>query len=104
MGWIDIHRWYINSTVVIAKALECARVQVHLKDGGREGIRTPGLLVANEALSQLSYSPTSSNSILANAPVLANTGSIACNYDWLSTYLDIAWMLRAFDTDNALCG
>ena len=29
-------------------------------DGGREGIRTPGLLVANEALSQLSYSPTSS--------------------------------------------
>ena len=34
--------------------------------GGREGIRTPGLLVANEALSQLSYSPTSSDfSILA---------------------------------------
>jgi Phage integrase family len=31
------------------------------KSGGREGIRTPGLLVANEALSQLSYSPTSSN-------------------------------------------
>jgi hypothetical protein len=28
------------------------------KLGGREGIRTPGLLVANEALSQLSYSPT----------------------------------------------
>ncbi len=28
MGWIDIHRWYINSAVVIAKALECARVQV----------------------------------------------------------------------------
>src|SRR5579883_1793080 len=28
--------------------------------GGREGIRTLGLLVANEALSQLSYSPTSS--------------------------------------------
>ena len=26
MGWwIDIHRWYINSAVVIAKALECAR-------------------------------------------------------------------------------
>src|SRR5216683_4718254 len=34
--------------------------------GGREGIRTPGLLVANEALSQLSYSPTSSKEILAN--------------------------------------
>src|SRR5260370_21745688 len=34
--------------------------------GGREGLRTPGLLVANEALSQLSYSHTSSNKILAN--------------------------------------
>ena len=30
-----------------------------LDNGGREGIRTLGLLVANEALSQLSYSPTS---------------------------------------------
>ena len=40
--------------------------------GGREGIRTPGLLVANEALSQLSYSPTSSNKILADALSLAN--------------------------------
>jgi hypothetical protein len=29
-----------------------------LRFGGREGIRTPGLLVANEALSQLSYSPS----------------------------------------------
>ena len=36
------------------------RSQVSDKNGGREGIRTPGLLVANEALSQLSYSPTSS--------------------------------------------
>ena len=35
--------------------------QVIDNNGGREGIRTPGLLVANEALSQLSYSPTSSN-------------------------------------------
>ena len=26
--------------------------------GGREGARTPDLLVANEALSQLSYTPT----------------------------------------------
>src|SRR6266851_10063759 len=47
------------------------------KNGGREGIRTPGLLVANEALSQLSYSPTSSNTILANALMLANTRSTA---------------------------
>src|SRR6267143_6864095 len=48
-----------------------------LKSGGREGIRTPALLVANEALSQLSYSPTSSKSILAKAQVLANTRSTA---------------------------
>jgi hypothetical protein len=40
--------------------------------GGREGIRTPGLLVANEALSQLSYSPTSSKEILAEAYRVAN--------------------------------
>jgi hypothetical protein len=46
-----------------------------LKSGGREGIRTPGLLVANEALSQLSYSPTSSVSILANAQQDANQRS-----------------------------
>src|SRR6266704_4793353 len=48
-----------------------------LESGGREGIRTPGLLVANEALSQLSYSPTSSKAILANAQVLANTRATA---------------------------
>jgi hypothetical protein len=40
--------------------------------GGREGIRTPGLLVANEALSQLSYSPTSSEEILAEVGGDAN--------------------------------
>jgi hypothetical protein len=62
--------------------------------GGREGIRTPGLLVANEALSQLSYSPTSSNAILANARVLANTRSIACKHNGRSTYPDVAGMLR----------
>src|SRR5215467_2811727 len=43
-----------------------------LESGGREGIRTPGLLVANEALSQLSYSPTSSKEILANVVGVAN--------------------------------
>ena len=53
------------------------RRELRMEIGGREGIRTPGLLVANEALSQLSYSPTSSKSILANAPVLANTRSSA---------------------------
>ena len=50
----------------------------HLKEiGGREGIRTPGLLVANEALSQLSYSPTSSKSILAKAKMTANMWGFA---------------------------
>jgi hypothetical protein len=47
--------------------------------GGREGIRTPGLLVANEALSQLSYSPTSSKEILAEANGLANRVSHRLN-------------------------
>jgi hypothetical protein len=42
-----------NSGLMLDGCLSCA------KSGGREGIRTPGLLVANEALSQLSYSPTS---------------------------------------------
>ncbi len=55
------------------------------KSGGREGIRTPGLLVANEALSQLSYSPTSSKSILANAQVLANTRSSAWKHEGAPT-------------------
>ncbi len=32
--------------------------QVVERNGGREGARTPDLLVANEALSQLSYTPT----------------------------------------------
>ena len=49
-----------------------------LSFGGREGTRTPDFLVANEALSQLSYSPTSSGLILANALRLANTRSRAC--------------------------
>ncbi len=31
--------------------------QLRRDGGGAEGIRTPGLLIANEALSQLSYSP-----------------------------------------------
>src|SRR5882724_1354422 len=49
--------------------------------GGREGIRTPGLLVANEALSQLSYSPTSSNQISANAAHLAKTPPLDCKQE-----------------------
>ena len=38
--------------------------------GGAERDRTAGLLVANEALSQLSYSPTGDFSILPALPVL----------------------------------
>src|SRR5205823_10837772 len=65
-------KWQTWQTFAIPKSrLSC------LESGGREGIRTPGLLVANEALSQLSYSPTSSETILAKAPVLANTRSAA---------------------------
>ena len=65
--------------------------------GGREGIRTPGLLVANEALSQLSYSPTSSKSILAKALVLANTRSTACKHIGRSTCPNLLGMLRPLD-------
>jgi hypothetical protein len=43
--------------------------------GGRDRDRTCDLVVANDALSQLSYTPTSSNQILANAAVLANPRS-----------------------------
>src|SRR5260221_14661410 len=65
-------KWQTWQTFAIPKSrLSC------LESGGREGIRTPGLLVANEALSQLSYSPTSSREILAKAQVLANTRSTA---------------------------
>jgi Phage integrase family len=37
--------------------------QVIDKIGGREGARTPDLLVANEALSQLSYTPTAGTTV-----------------------------------------
>ena len=36
--------------------------------GGAEGIRTPGLLIANEALSQLSYSPVPQGADNAQSP------------------------------------
>ena len=40
--------------------------------GGRDRVRTCDLVVANDALSQLSYTPTSCNKILADALDLAN--------------------------------
>ena len=65
-------KWQTWQTFAIPKSrLSC------LESGGREGIRTPGLLVANEALSQLSYSPMSSRQILAKVQLLANTRSTA---------------------------
>jgi hypothetical protein len=43
--------------------------------GGAERDRTAGLLVANEALSQLSYSPTNDSSILPAKAVREKTGN-----------------------------
>ena len=40
--------------------------QVLEKVGGREGARTPDLLVANEALSQLSYTPEERRAMIVN--------------------------------------
>ena len=42
-----------------------------LKTGGAEGNRTPDLLIANEALSQLSYGPTGSGAGLLGEPPAA---------------------------------
>jgi hypothetical protein len=52
-----------NGTNYVTKEPEAAKAdaQVVEKIGGRDRDRTGDLLVANEALSQLSYSPTSSN-------------------------------------------
>src|SRR5467141_1182484 len=82
-------KWQTWQTFAIPKSrLSC------LESGGREGIRTPGLLVANEALSQLSYSLTSSETILANAQVLANTRSIACKHVRAQLASRLGQMLR----------
>ena len=62
--------------------------------GGRDRDRTGDLLVANEALSQLSYSPTSSKSILANAQVLANTPYTACKHVGRSNCPESVGLLR----------
>jgi hypothetical protein len=40
------------------RSAEIPDPQVIDKNGGRGGARTPGLIVANDALSQLSYTPT----------------------------------------------
>ena len=64
--------WLVFGFTLTEDRSSAATPQMIEKNGGREGIRTPGLLVANEALSQLSYSPTSSNKILANGTALAN--------------------------------
>ena len=48
-----------------------------LRDGGAEGNRTPDLLIANEALSQLSYSPIPLRSAPFSRP-LAGRGQCSC--------------------------
>ena len=40
-------------------------------DGGAEGNRTPDLLIANEALSQLSYSPIAGQDVMEGRPARA---------------------------------
>ena len=47
----------------------CRKLDGYGRDGGgAEGIRTPGLLIANEALSQLSYSPVPPGADIAQQP------------------------------------
>ena len=64
--------------------------------GGDEGIRTPGLLHAKQALSQLSHTPTGTNSILALSKWIVNihncTGirskrKIFCEFSGKALYL-----------------
>jgi len=64
---------YVTSNGTNESATASLEPQVSENIGGRDRDRTGGLLVANEALSQLSYSPTSSKLILANVVNLANT-------------------------------
>ena len=44
--------------------------------GGAEGIRTPGLLIANEALSQLSYSPVPQGADNAQRPLAKSSDPV----------------------------
>jgi hypothetical protein len=55
----DFPRWQKNISNGIRSARKefCGIGVVQIMDGGRGGARTPDLLVANEALSQLSYTP-----------------------------------------------
>src|SRR5439155_3668104 len=67
-------KWQTWQTFAIPKSrLSC------LESGGREGIRTPGLLVANEALSQLSYSPHEQQANFSK-------GAVACQHAFYCPY------------------
>jgi hypothetical protein len=46
--------------------------------GGAEGTRTPGLLIANEALSQLSYSPVPQGADNAQRPQRSQATQGSC--------------------------
>src|SRR6266403_4454142 len=64
-----------------------ARGRFFLKYGGREGIRTPGLLIANEALSQLSYSQQKANS---QSRITTYDNDLSSSQPWTTTNYLIA--------------
>ena len=49
---------YVTKSATKSAEATSESTQTLQNHGGREGARTPDLLVANEALSQLSYTPT----------------------------------------------
>ena len=94
-------------TVMAQSEIEWAQENAEVVEnvGGREGIRTPGLLVANEALSQLSYSPTSSREILANVGEGSHLRLIVCAifvYMWAQLGVEKAAALRNLRVDKTL--
>ena len=67
MGWLNrsesasrilTRMLHAHATITGFRPWRDASMRIGWGFGGREGARTPDLLVANEALSQLSYSPT----------------------------------------------
>src|SRR5580704_11253959 len=69
--------------------------------GGRGGARTPGLIVANDALSQLSYTPTA-HLILANACGAAKRDCALDCYESASDFCASAITSAAFVASRAL--
>ncbi len=67
--------------------------------GGRGGARTPGLIVANDALSQLSYTPTA-QLILANERGAAKPDCACDCYEVESAFLDQPGKILDCDCKN----